>query len=549
MVTKELSIYDPEFQKTVKYNFPVYAETILKIRDKSKMLVPFKLNSSQSRLHAKAEEQLREKGKVRLVVIKGRQMGISTYIQGRFYWKTSLSQKALGAFIMTHLDQTTQNLFGMTKEFYDNDPYQFPVDKSNKNELKFQHNKASYAIATTAGNKEAGRGMTITHTHLSEVAFWQNAADYAVGLGQAIGDLPGTEIIYESTANGLGNFFHSLKEDILSGNSEFEIVFLPWYEHLEYVRDILTDMEKDKAVAWQNNISEQWAIYAKTYKLTWPQLYWAYKKNEFIATGLGIKDKSYPCWKYLQEYPGTLEEAFQTSGADAFIPSHLITEARQPRKGTDKIIQVGNVPIILGVDPSRTGDKFAIIDRQGRIMGSNICALMEAPGSTEAGVEIVARAIKLFQPKLVNIDTTGMGVGIYDGLVAAGYGSRVRAVNFAQKAYSMGPLNEKTYANRRTEMWDLLRGWFEDGPVQIPDSDILHRDLSAPVWANPSGTHFNASGSLQLESKDNIKKRLGRSPDLGDAAALTFASTWEEDGMAQGGYQEKRVPRKSSIHR
>ena len=86
-----------------------------------------------------------------------------------------------------------------------------------------------------------------------------------------------------------------------------------------------------------------------------------------------------------------------------------------------------------------------------------------------------------------------------------------------------GPTGDDIYFNRRAEMYDLCREWFEqEGGVQIPDDDGLQGDLCAAQWG-PGMTRYNSNNELILEEKDSIKKRLGASPDLGDAAVLTFA--------------------------
>src|SRR5262249_26965049 len=83
------------------------------------------------------------------------------------------------------------------------------------------------------------------------------------------------------------------------------------------------------------------------------------------------------------------------------------------------------------------------------------------------------------------------------------------------------------YANRRAEMWDRKRAWYDDpAGVQVPDRDEFQGDECAPI-RGPGATHFRSNGQLQLESKEHIIERLGYSPDEGDAAALTFAVDME----------------------
>ncbi len=94
----------------------------------------------------------------------------------------------------------------------------------------------------------------------------------------------------------------------------------------------------------------------------------------------------------------------------------------------------------------------------------------------------------------------------------------MESVNFGAKAY-----NTEHYVNRRAEMWDLLRQWFDDpAGVQVPDSDEFQGDLTAAI-RGPGAARFDSSGRLILETKDRLKERLTFSPHLGDAAALTFA--------------------------
>jgi len=191
-------------------------------------------------------------------------------------------------------------------------------------------------------------------------------------------------------------------------------------------------------------------------------------------------------------------------------------------------------PIILGVDPARGGgDKTGIIDRQGRRIGGHVALLIDRDDTMAVAGEVQRIARQLIPLGLAKIvvDITGLGSGVYDRLRET-MGQYVEGVNFASRAY-----NREAYSNRRAEMWDLMRQWLEDpAGVQVPDDDMFQADLTSPV-REKGATHFNSSGQLVLESKDHIKERLNHSPDIGDAAALTFAvnmdlimDAWGEDG-------------------
>ena len=219
------------------------------------------------------------------------------------------------------------------------------------------------------------------------------------------------------------------------------------------------------------------------------------------------------CWKFRQEYPATAEEAFQTGGDESFIKSEHVYRAR---KNTVK--PASGTPIVLGVDIARGGsDKTHIIDRQGRKLGGNANQTLDTDDlMVIAGV--VANEIERLDPIKVFIDVTGVGGGVYDRLKELGYHRVVVGINFGQK-----PIDDRQFANKRAEMWGLLRDWLDDpAGVDIPDDDDLHTQFCAPVWGK-GATRFNSNSQILLEPKDHIKERLGFSPDGGDAAALTFA--------------------------
>lgn len=485
-------------------NYEDYAKACLKIRTKTGAVVPFQLNRSQKYLHERLEAQRKAKGKVRALVLKGRQVGISTYIAGRFYWLTS-HRRGCRTFILAHLDDASSNLFGMARRFHENVPALFKpqTGAANAKELSFCNLDSGYKVST-AGSQAVGRSDTIQLFHGSEVAFWPNAELHSAGLIQAIADSPGTEDIRESTANGIGNTFHNMWQAAERGDSEFEPIFIPWYWHEEYKRDVPTDWIAPTA----------FREYQEHYKLSNEQTYWAFLKNReaSIVSGGAPEELN---WKFKQEYPANASEAFQTSGADAFIAPEIVLKAR-------KNSTVGYGPIILGVDPARGGgDKTGLIDRQGRNLGGRVCRLLDSADLMATAGE-VQRICREIGPAKVVIDTTGLGAGLYDRLREL-LGDKIEGVNFASKAYE-----PNRYANRRAEMWDQMRRWFEDpAGVQVPDTDVFQGNICSIV-RGPGATRFNSNGQLLLEPKEHVKERLSFSPDLGDAAALTFAVDFDE---------------------
>ena len=171
----------------------------------------------------------------------------------------------------------------------------------------------------------------------------------------------------------------------------------------------------------------------------------------------------------------------------------------------------GFTPLVIGVDVARFGDdKTAICFRRGRCVEKILT--FEKLDIVQVAHQ-VSGIIAEYHPSKVCIDVGGCGAGVYDVLVSNGFSSEIVAVNFGEKAE-----NPERYDNRRAEMWDRIREWLQSNvDVKLPKIEGIVEDLTAPLKV------YDAIGRLQLEAKSEIKKRLGRSTDIGDALALTFA--------------------------
>ncbi len=227
-----------EIRRRLKNDFEHYAPRALRIRTKEGRIEPFRLNLAQRHIHACIEEQKRQTGKVRVLILKGRQQGASTYTEGRFYWLVS-HRKGVRAFILTHEAESTAALFEMAERYHENCPVLVKpaTGASNARELYFDPLDSGYKVGT-AGNKSVGRGTTIQYFHGSEVAFWPHASEHAKGILQAVPDAPDTEVILESTANGIGNYFHQQWQAAEAGESEFLAIFVPWFWQPEYRKPV-----------------------------------------------------------------------------------------------------------------------------------------------------------------------------------------------------------------------------------------------------------------------------------------------------------------------
>lgn len=146
----------------LKGDLPTFAALCLKVKDKAGRLVPFHLNRAQEYVHERLEEQRKQTGRVRALVLKGRQQGLSTLIAARYYHQCTLSGKS--ALIVAHEDKATANLFDMVKRYQEHNPAAPSTKASNAKELVFSALDCGYKLAT-AGTDDVGRGNTSQLIH------------------------------------------------------------------------------------------------------------------------------------------------------------------------------------------------------------------------------------------------------------------------------------------------------------------------------------------------------------------------------------------------
>lgn len=471
--------------RRLRDEFPYFAQSCLSIRAKDGGIIPFVLNHAQLHIHSAIEEQKARTGKVRALLLKGRQQGGSTYVEGRYYWRT-LFGTGLTAYILTHEDKATQNIYGMARRFHDlmPDPMRPETSAANANEMVFTSRQCRYMVGT-AGSRGTGRSSTVQLFHGSEAAFWPNAADHLAGVGQAVPDLPGTEVILESTANGVGNPFHGLWQDAERGKGQYIPIFVPWFWQPEYWSTVPPGFVLD----------QDEAEYATRYSLDAGQMVWRrHKIQDDFRGDVGLFD---------QEYPATPALAFRRSSTNSLIPLNLADRAIGTQIDVDPLS-----PIIMGVDPAEYGDDdTAIVVRQGR----KVTRLHTEHGKGPMEVVgVVARLADEIRPLAINVDCTGVGSGVADRLRELGY--PVNRVHFGERA-----IDQAQYSIRRDEMWGEMKAWLEDFPCSLPDDAALISDLTGP------GYSYDSSRRMKLEPKEAMKRRGLRSPDRADALALTFA--------------------------
>lgn len=312
------------------------------------------------------------------------------------------------------------------------------------------------------------------------------------------------------------------------------------YERLRGLRldgIILDEVADIDADAWPNVIRpalsdrEGWAVWIGTPKGR-DAFYQQYaealaKPDEYYAqvlraseTGLVKQEELDSARTQMPEsvYNREYECSFDEPGVNQLISGDMV-RAAMARKFQPQ------GPRLLGVDVARFGDDRTVIAwRDGDVVKH--FSIFRGIDTMET-VGHVTLAVNEFKPDGVFIDAVGVGGGVADRLRQLRY--PVIDVGSGNKA-----TDDSRYANLRAEMWNKMALWIKDR-ASLPNIEALDLDLTAPTY------RFDHRNRMLLESKEDMKKRLKVSPDLGDALALTFAQTVAPKDMMNSAYRQTRA--------
>lgn len=313
--------------KIIADDFFLFCERNLVIKEKmTKQLVPLKevLNWEQMALLHEVIDDLVHGRPIRYIILKARQMGISTLIEALCYWWTS-THRYVTSVIIAHEKNAVNSLYKMFRRYYEySHPFFQPDRKYNtKAELVFDVSdevKKDYAemgktppglqseIKTMVAADGKGRADNINFFHGSEVAFWDDSADIVSSALQAVPMAPESFVFLESTANGIGGYFYDEWQLAMRGESQFKPLFFPWHQHYKYelpaTDDDLGHLDEEE--------QELYELFAeRNYdRASWPRKI-AFRRRKKLEFRTDPK-------KFYQEYPSTPEEAFLASGRPVF---------------------------------------------------------------------------------------------------------------------------------------------------------------------------------------------------------------------------------------
>lgn len=289
----------------------------LSIVTKEAVVTRLKPNWAQKELLGVAESQMNDGRPVRIIVLKARQLGISTITEALMFWSCFLWDRWRGM-VIAHENDLSEHLLGMTSLYWDTFPYRslYTSKYLSRKEMVWKENGSGLRIAT-AGNVKSGRGRTLSGLHASEVGFWEHPDTLMLGMRQAIPNHSGTMIVLESTANGIGNYFHDTWVAAVDNEVDYFPLFCPWWREPDYCASAIgiemrpMEMDSEERVLSKIGVTKD--------ALLWRR--WAVKNL------CGGNEE-----KFHQEYPSTADEAFVQSGSNVY-PIDRLRDVYEPVEG------------------------------------------------------------------------------------------------------------------------------------------------------------------------------------------------------------------------
>jgi hypothetical protein len=368
------------------------AESLLRVRDRSGRNVPLVPNLVQL-------EYERQRG-LRNIVLKARQMGISTWVTGRLFLKTITQQGTLTVQV-AHTQEAAESLFRIVHRFVEHLPPRLRdgalrTSRSNVRQIAFPVMDSEYRVESAA-DPNAGRGLTITNLHCSEVARWTgDAAETLQGLRAAMP--PHGELVLESTPMGAGGCFWKEWQDAPSIGMVRH--FFPWWREPAYVGAAVCEM----------TLTEDERRLMQEHGLTHAQIGF---RRQLIANFRGLAR---------QEYAEGPNECFLSSGECVFDRDAMDMCDRQLRQpiathlGGQFLVWYQPIPgrrYLVAADPAGGGTEgdFSAVQVLDLETGLQCAELVSKMGGYELAIEI-AKIAEDYNRALAAVERNNHGSGI-----------------------------------------------------------------------------------------------------------------------------------------
>lgn len=350
-----------------------WIERFVKVKNKAGKLVPFILNEAQRRMEAQVLRMERRGTPVRIIILKARQQGFSTFVVALFLWHV-LTHEYARALIIAHKRDASKAIFERAKLMYQllekapGVPWEIQAKHSSRAELVFDEPLHGQIVIDSAEVEAAGRSETVQLLHISEAPSWPDAGSKAQALLPILPKMPGTYGFNESTGKGDVGWFpdefkaawervYGLSSGGLVDPGGWWPMFFPWYGHQEYRWSRINNKPVPEALREEIE---------RTLDNDERELL----NQSYIIRGVGRRSVDYDqlAWrrytivhecardlqKFHAEYPATWEEALYASGSPIFDHALLRAQTRlnvQPPEWVGEILDPDGEPRLMAPIP------------------------------------------------------------------------------------------------------------------------------------------------------------------------------------------------------
>jgi hypothetical protein len=380
--------------------------SLLKVRNKTRRLVAMRPN--------RAQREYSQNCSKRNIVLKARQLGMTTYIAARFFIHT-ITQPGTLTVQVAHTQESAEEIFRIVHRFWENLPEAMQRgallrSRANIRQIAFPHLDSEYRVATAA-DPNAGRGMTIHNLHCSEVARWpRDGAETLASLRAAVPD--GGEIVLESTPNGAGGIFY--EEWQRAGETGYVQHFFPWWYEASYRLESRTGGDARPSICTEEELE-----LVRRFGLNDQQIAWR-RVNRSQLRGLTA-----------QEFAEDAVSCFRASGECVFdldAIDRAFAECGEPLESKDNGRLLTWFPprvgkqYLIGVDPAGGGSEgdYSCAQVIERKTGMQCAELHGHFPLRELAGRLVALANSYNQALLV-VERNNHGYGVLAHLQSLGY--------------------------------------------------------------------------------------------------------------------------------
>lgn len=305
-----------------KHDFEYWAYKSIKIQDKtSEDIIPFKLRRPQRKVLEKCEKMRLGDIPIRIIILKARQWGGSTFVQIYMMWIQMFHKKNWNSAIIADVDDQAKNIrhmFSVAAQNYPKDMGSItlkPYEGSTKNKVISE--RGCVIGVGSVQNPDNLRSYNFSMVHMSEVGLWKStpqrsAESVAQSMRGGVSQQPYSFVAMESTAKGVGNFFHREWQSAESGKSAYEPIFVAFFEIDIYFREI--DDKEDFIRKMTEEAWYLWDLGATLESINW---YFWFKESE-----------NWDDWRMMSEFPPSAKDAFQSTGQRVFPPSYVMNLRR-----------------------------------------------------------------------------------------------------------------------------------------------------------------------------------------------------------------------------